>query len=103
MPEWIVVCALDELEPESARRFDHAGRTFVIVRGPGEEVFCLDGLCTHEKVHLADGLVMDGVIECPKHAAQFDYRTGEVLVGPACIDLRTCPTRVEAGRIRVEI
>lgn len=103
MPRWIDVCALEEIEPEGTRRFDHEGRTFVIVRGPGQEVFCLDELCTHEKVHLAGGLVIDGVIECPKHAAQFDCRTGEVLMGPACVDLGTWPAKVEGGRVLVEV
>ncbi len=58
-------------------RFDHAGRTFAIYRSPDDEYFATDGLCTHEQVHLADGLVMDEIIECPKHNGRFNYKTGE--------------------------
>ena len=36
-----------------------------------------DGLCTHAKVHLADGALVDGQIECPKHNGRFDARTGD--------------------------
>ena len=56
-------------------RFDHGGRTFAIYRAD-DEFFATDGLCTHEKVHLADGLVMDDIIECPKHNGRFDYPDG---------------------------
>lgn len=42
---------------------------------------CTDGLCTLEKVHLSDGLVMEYKIECPKHNGVFDYRTGDARTG----------------------
>jgi 3-phenylpropionate/trans-cinnamate dioxygenase ferredoxin subunit len=55
MAEWIDACAADALEPEDVIRFDHGSRTFAIYRSPEGEYFCTAGLCTHEKVHLADG------------------------------------------------
>jgi 3-phenylpropionate/trans-cinnamate dioxygenase ferredoxin subunit len=64
------------IEPEGALRFDHNGKTYAIYRSAADEVFCSDGLCTHEAVHLADGLVMDYEVECPKHSGAFDIRTG---------------------------
>jgi 3-phenylpropionate/trans-cinnamate dioxygenase ferredoxin subunit len=100
---WIDACATDDIEAEEVIRFDHAGRTFAIYRGPADDFFCTDGLCTHEEVHLADGLVMGYSIECPKHASMFDYRTGEVETPPACEDLHTYATRVENGRVMIEI
>jgi 3-phenylpropionate/trans-cinnamate dioxygenase ferredoxin subunit len=103
MTIWIEVGALDDIEQEGAIRFDHEGRTYVVYRSPENEVFCTDGLCTHEKVHLADGLVMDYEIECPKHQGAFDYRSGEALRLPACVDLRVYPTKVEGGRISIDI
>jgi len=84
-------------------RFDHGDRTFAIYRSPNDEFFCTDGLCTHEQVHLEDGLVMDYVIECPKHNGQFDYRTGEAKRAPVCANLGTYPVKVEGDRVFVEI
>lgn len=103
MPTWIDACASDEIELEDLIRFDHEGRTFAIYRSPQDEYFCTDGLCTHENVHLEDGLVMDYVIECPKHNGQFDYRTGEALRAPVCVNLATYPVRVEGGRVLIGI
>ena len=103
MPQWIDACAVDAVEPEEVIRFDHGSQTFAIVRSPDDKFYCTSGLCTHEAVHLADGLVMDHEIECPKHSGVFDYRSGEALRSPACVNLKTFPTKVENGRIHIEI
>ncbi|MCZ8158777.1 MAG: MocE family 2Fe-2S type ferredoxin [Rhizobiaceae bacterium] len=92
---WTQAFPLDEIEQEGAKRFDHAGKTYAVYRSSDDEVFCTDGLCTHEAIHLADGLVMDYEIECPKHSGVFDYRTGEAKRLPACKNLGTYPARVE--------
>ncbi|EPX83199.1 Rieske [2Fe-2S] domain protein, MocE subfamily [Rubellimicrobium thermophilum DSM 16684] len=103
MPAWIDACATDDIAAEDVIRFDHGGRTFIIVRNHRDEYFCTDGLCTHEDVHLADGMVVENTIECPKHSSIFDITTGEVETPPACENLRTYRTRIENGRVLVEI
>ena len=92
MSTWVEACEADDIEEEDVIRFDHGGRTFAVYRLEGDEYFATDGLCTHEQVHLADGLVMDDIIECPKHNGRFDYRTGEALRVPARIALRRIPS-----------
>lgn len=103
MTQWIDACAVDDVDEEDVIRFDHAGRTYAIYRSPEGAWFCTDGLCTHEQVHLADGLVMDHVIECPKHNGQFDYRTGAALRAPVCVNLATYPARAEGGRVLIRV
>ena len=103
MTDWTHACMLDDIEAEGVRRFDHQGRTYAVYRSAEDEVFCTDGLCTHEAVHLSDGLVMDYEIECPKHSGVFDIRTGEAKRLPACVNLRTYPAKLEDGRVLVAI
>jgi 3-phenylpropionate/trans-cinnamate dioxygenase ferredoxin subunit len=103
MSQWIDACGVNDIEVEGVIRFDHGGRTFAVYKGPEGDFFCTDGLCTHEDVHLADGLVMDYTIECPKHSSVFNYRTGEVDTPPACIDLNSYPAKAENGRVLIEI
>lgn len=103
MSQWIEACGRDDVETEELIRFDHQGRTFCVYRSPDDEFFCTDGICTHEKVHLAQGLVMDYTIECPKHNGVFDYRTGEAVRMPACVNLKTFPVKVENDRVFIEI
>jgi 3-phenylpropionate/trans-cinnamate dioxygenase ferredoxin subunit len=56
-------CSQDNVGPEDVIRFDHGGRTFPIYRSPDAEYFATEGPCTHEKVHLGDGLVTGDIIE----------------------------------------
>ncbi|WP_421577669.1 MocE family 2Fe-2S type ferredoxin [Shinella sp. M31] len=100
---WIEVCAADDIDEEDVIRFDHAGRTFAIYRSPEDTYHATDGLCTHEKIHLADGLVMDHIIECPKHNGRFNYKTGEAKGAPVCVDLRTYPVKVEGGTVFISV
>jgi 3-phenylpropionate/trans-cinnamate dioxygenase ferredoxin subunit len=103
MARWIAACALGDVDAEDVIRFDHEGRSFAIYRSPDDRYYATDGLCTHEKVHLAGGLVMDNIIECPKHNGRFDYRTGSAKGAPVCIDLRTYPVRVEDGKVLIDL
>jgi 3-phenylpropionate/trans-cinnamate dioxygenase ferredoxin component len=103
MTQWIEACAAADVPQEDVIRFDHDGKTFAIYRSPDDKYYATDGLCTHEKVHLCDGLVMDNVIECPKHNGRFDYTTGQARGAPCIINLKTYQTKVEGGKVFIAI
>ncbi len=98
---WHPVCALDDIDPEDLVRFDHGGRTYAVYRDPTGAVFATDGLCTHEQVHLCDGLVMGDEIECPKHNGRFNYKSGEARRAPCVVALQTHPTRITGAMIEI--
>ena len=100
---WIEVCSMDDIDEEDVIRFDHAGKTYAIYRSPEDTFHATDGLCTHEKIHLADGLVMDDIIECPKHNGRFNYKTGEAKGAPVCVNLRIYPVKVDAGTVFLKV
>jgi 3-phenylpropionate/trans-cinnamate dioxygenase ferredoxin component len=99
MTTWIEVCRVGAIDEEDVIKFDHGGRTFAVFRAPDDRYYATDGLCTHEQVHLADGLVMDHIIECPKHNGRFDYRTGAAKGAPVCVDLKTYQVKLEDGKV----
>src|SRR6476661_8947032 len=103
MNGWVKACNAGDVDEEDVLRFDHGGRSFAIYRSPNDEYYATDGLCTHEKVHLAEGLVMDDIIECPKHNGRFNYKTGQAKGAPVCVDLKTYAVKVEAGKVMIEI
>ena len=103
MTDWVRACAADDVDEEDVIRFDHAGRTFAIYRSPEDTFHATDGLCTHEKAHLADGLVMDDIIECPKHNGRFNYKTGAAKGAPVCVNLATYPVKVEGGDVFINL
>ena len=100
---WVIACAIDDVDEEDVIRFDHGDRTFAIYRSPDDKFYATDGKCTHEQVHLSDGLVMDDIIECPKHNGRFNYKTGAARGAPVCVNLRTYPVRVEGSSVLVQI
>lgn len=96
---WIDACGAADIAREDVLRWDHADRTYAVYRTKDDRYFATDGLCTHAKVHLAGGFVMEHLIECPKHNGRFDFTTGRAMGAPACVNLRTYPVKVEAGRV----
>lgn len=100
---WIEACAVTDVDTEDVVRFDHGERTYAIYRSAQGAFHATDGLCSHERAHLADGLVMGDTIECPKHNGRFNYTTGEAVRVPARVPLRTYPVKVEAGSVFIRI
>ena len=103
MPQWIDACSIDDKDAEDVIRFDHGDSTYIIVRDDKDNYYCTGGMCTHEAVHLSDGLVVEATIECPKHSSVFDCATGEVETPPACANLCTYPTKIVGDRVLVEV
>ena len=99
---WILVGTADNIEVEDIIRFDHNDKTFCVYKLE-DGFYATDGICTHEAVHLEDGLVMDNEIECPMHQGVFDIKTGEAISTPACDDLKTYPVKVEDNNIYIQI
>lgn len=91
--------AADTLAVGELRRIDVAERTFVLCRLSPDDVVLADGLCTHAEVHLAGGALVDGCIECPKHNARFDARSGEVVRKPARRPIGIYTVESVAGRL----
>lgn len=103
MPTWIPVCGVDDIDREDVAPFEHDGCEYAVYRSPDDQYYASDGTCTHEHAMLCEGLVMDYVIECPKHNGLFDYRTGEGKGAPIRVNLKTYPTRVENGTVSIDI
>lgn len=65
--------------------------------------YAIDDTCTHEEASLSDGELQGDEIECPRHAARFNVKTGAVCSPPAFEDLQTYPTRIVGEVVEVEI
>jgi len=96
---WVEVCAADVLPVSDVVRFDHGRKTFAIMRDHDGKLFATDGICTHGNNHLAEGLVIAGTIECPKHNGRFHLADGSPARAPICRGLATYPIENRNGRI----
>ena len=90
--QWIEVGNTDQIDMEDLIRFDHEGKTYAIYHIE-DGFYATDGICTHEAVHLEEGIVMDDEIECPMHQGIFNIKTGKAMgppyLRPANVEART--------------
>lgn len=100
---WTVICTVDELPPEDVLQFERGEDVYALYRNAEGEFFASDGLCTHGRACLAEGVVMGSLIECPKHNGRFDLRDGSVQRSPVRVPLRMYEVKVEDGKVLVDL
>jgi 3-phenylpropionate/trans-cinnamate dioxygenase ferredoxin subunit len=101
MSKLIPVARQEDIPPGSRLHVDLEEESIIILNIEGE-YYCIADLCTHDGGPLEDGDVLDHQIECPRHGARFDVRTGAVTRLPATDPIPTYPVRVEDEQIWVE-
>jgi 3-phenylpropionate/trans-cinnamate dioxygenase ferredoxin subunit len=77
------ICALDELQPNAAKRFVVDGAPIAIVVDSAGTVHALGDTCTHGDISLSEGFVEDDTLECWAHGSKFELTTGKPLTLPA--------------------
>ena len=98
--EFMPVAAVADLPPRQLLSVRTPGGDQVVIMNVGGEIFALRDQCSHERLALSAGeLLDDGTIECVWHGARFDCRTGAVLDLPAVEDVQAFAVRVENGQI----
>ena len=100
---WVPVCQSTELSRADVLRFDYGKKTFAVYRDQGGKLYSTDGICTHGNVHLANGLVKDGIIECPKHNGRFHLGDGSPARVPICRGLATYPIEDRGGELHINV
>lgn len=97
---WHDALPLADLEDSVPREVQLDNRTLTLVK-VGEDIYAVDGICTHAFALLSDGYVDGDTLECPLHAARFHLPTGKVLEGPAETDLNTHPVRLSGKIVQI--
>lgn len=96
-----VAKAADFADP--AKTTVEVDETMVVLFHVNGKFYCLDDVCTHDGGPLGEGQLCGHVITCPRHGAQFDIRTGEVLKLPATSPTRAHEVKVEGEDVYVQI
>lgn len=102
MEDFERVAATEDLPPGESLLVELDGIRIAVFNLDGE-FYAIEDVCTHDGGPLVEGEVLDGgQVECPRHGARFDIRTGEALSMPAFEPTPSYEVQVEGGDIYVE-
>ena len=95
---WVRVCTPGELLPGEFRVVSD-GATPIAVYNIDGGLYAIEDICTHDGGDLAGGEVFGFEVECPRHGARFDVRTGAVTRPPAYEPIASFPVRQDEGAV----
>ena len=98
MDGWVRVCGSEELLPGEFR-VAYDGDTAIAVFNVDGELYAIEDVCTHDGGELAGGPVEGFEVECLRHGARFDLRTGAALSAPAYVPTNVFPVKREDGAV----
>ena len=99
---FVKVGKLSDVPPGAAKVFEIEDRAVAVCNVDGE-LYAIDDVCTHDEGSLDQGELEGYEIECPRHGARFDVRTGAVRALPAVVPVDTFKVRVEGDDIELEL
>lgn len=99
---WVLAGSYDEITPGTPRCIDIGEHRIAMFR-TGDDVYAIGDRCSHAEASLSEGEVDDFEVECPRHGAIFDIRTGEACSLPATRPVPSYRTDVRDGSIFVHL
>ncbi len=98
------LCAVDELAPGTARRFDAGEHRVALVR-IGDDFYAVGDRCSHADYSLSEGEIWpdEKEIECWKHGSTFSLLTGEPQSLPATRPVPVYKVSVDGGAVWVDL
>ena len=101
--DMIEVCPVSDLQPGDAVRVDFDHRSYAVYRTVNDGFFATDGLCTHGNAHLANGVIIGDMIECPGHNGRFSLKDGSPVRTPAFAPVRTYDVAIRSGKVYMKL
>ena len=101
-PVRIELCKTDEVAVGAALKVEKDDMVLAVFNVEGE-FYVTDDNCTHGPGSLSEGYIEGDVVECNFHNGAFNIRTGEVVLPPCMIPIRTYKTVVEDGAVFIEL
>ena len=100
--EFLEIAPASEL-PKGERLFAEVEGKSLVIFNIADQFFAIADICTHDDGPLGDGDLEGYNIVCPRHGAEFDVRTGQVMQMPAVVDVPAYPVKVVDGMIQIGI
>ncbi len=101
MTEYISIARLEDLPPGSSKLVEYGIYRIAVFNLDGE-IYALEDMCTHDGGPLATGRIVEGCqVECPRHGARFDIKTGNAMCMPAFMPTPTYEVKIEGDEILI--
>lgn len=102
MSNFVKVADLAEI-PAGASKLVEVSQVRVALFNLEGEIFAIEDVCTHDGGPLVEGTVVNGCqVQCPRHGARFDIRTGAALSFPAFEATNTYAVQIKDGAVWIE-
>ena len=102
--ELTFVSVIEEGEIDSGERIIASFDDFnVVVFNIAGKIFAIGDVCSHDDGPISEGELNEYTVDCPRHGAKFDVRSGKALSAPAFVDIPAYPVRVTDGHIEVGV
>lgn len=102
MGEFVTVGRQGAVPVGEARVYAVDGKHIALCNVDGT-LYAIDDVCTHDGGPLGEGLLEGDEIECPRHGARFDVKTGKALTLPAVMPVGSYPVQVDGDEIKVRL
>ena len=102
LDNWYPVASTNDIDEEDVIQA-YVGDVALAIYNVEGRFYATSDICTHEHTNLSDGIVIDDVIECPRHQGRFRIPTGKPLGAPVKIPLRTYPVKIVGDKIYVQV
>lgn len=104
MPRKVTIAKTTEIAPGEriVLEVERTGLWLAVFNVEGQ-FFAIEDRCTHDDGPLGDGEIDGFEVECPRHGARFDVRTGDALTMPAVKPVPSFPLEVVGEDILIEI
>ena len=100
--KFLTVANAGEVPVGAFKSIEVAGKRLLICH-TADGFYAVDDTCTHDDGPLGDGWLEGDAIECPRHGAKFNVKTGKVLCLPAAVGITSYPVKVEGDEVKVDV
>lgn len=102
MSRYVKAAQVSDLASGAVKQVTVEGKILALAR-VGDTFYAVEDRCSHDDGPLAEGVLDGTAIECPRHGARFDVKTGAVLCMPAVSPIKSFSVKVEGSDVLISV